>query len=204
MTNSVTASDFASLDDAQLVAPRKADGSLPDITFMHLASRSPLVNAGVDVGLPFVGSAPDIGAFEFDPNASTDGGTGGGSAAGGGSANGGGAGSTGGGSAVTGGGSAVTGGGSAVTGGGSSSMGGGSPSCLPGQSVACVGVAGCSGGQICNADGMSFGACDCGVVAPDGGSGNSVTGQCGCTGSPGEFALALVALIGLRRTKARR
>lgn len=31
-----TDEDFESLDEAQLTAPRKADGSLPDITFMHL------------------------------------------------------------------------------------------------------------------------------------------------------------------------
>jgi hypothetical protein len=29
-------SDFVSLDEAELVAPRKADGSLPDIGFMKL------------------------------------------------------------------------------------------------------------------------------------------------------------------------
>lgn len=34
--------------------------------------------------------------------------------------------------------------------------------CAPGTSVACVGVGGCSGGQVCNAEGSAYGACDCG------------------------------------------
>jgi hypothetical protein len=60
----VTASDFLSLDATQMTLPRNPDGSLPNITFMHLAPGSDLINAGVDVGLPFFGSAPDLGAFE--------------------------------------------------------------------------------------------------------------------------------------------
>jgi len=39
-------------------------------------------------------------------------------------------------------------------------------SCTPGASQACVGPAACQGGQQCLADGMSFGPCDCGGVAP--------------------------------------
>lgn len=34
--------------------------------------------------------------------------------------------------------------------------------CVPGATQACVGPAGCSGGQICSADGTRFEACDCG------------------------------------------
>lgn len=37
-----------------------------------------------------------------------------------------------------------------------------SQSCMPGRSVACTGVGGCAGGQVCNAHGTAFGACDCG------------------------------------------
>ncbi len=58
------ATDFAGLDETQLFQPRKPDGSLPDITFMKPEPDSRLVNGGVDVGLPFDGSAPDIGAIE--------------------------------------------------------------------------------------------------------------------------------------------
>lgn len=56
--------DFVSLDYSQLFNPRKSDGSLPDITFLHLKSNSDLINIGKDVGLPYFGSAPDLGSFE--------------------------------------------------------------------------------------------------------------------------------------------
>jgi hypothetical protein len=36
------------------------------------------------------------------------------------------------------------------------------PACVPGSAQACVGPAGCSGGQVCAADGTHFEACDCG------------------------------------------
>lgn len=61
---STTEGDFKSLDISQLTGPRQADGSLPEITFMHLVSGSDLIDKGVDVGLPFNGAAPDLGAFE--------------------------------------------------------------------------------------------------------------------------------------------
>lgn len=60
----VTATDFVSLNDSAAYGPRQEDGSLPDITYMHLAQGSDLINAGVDVGLPYSGSAPDLGCFE--------------------------------------------------------------------------------------------------------------------------------------------
>jgi hypothetical protein len=56
--------DFISTDTAGVRGPRKPDGSLPDITFMHLASNSQFVNRGTDVGLPYIGTAPDLGCFE--------------------------------------------------------------------------------------------------------------------------------------------
>ena len=63
---SVSANDFQSIDASQATRPRKEDGSLPDIIFMHLTSGSQFIDAGVDVGLPFKGLAPDLGAFEFE------------------------------------------------------------------------------------------------------------------------------------------
>jgi hypothetical protein len=57
--------DFESIDYSELTGPRKADGSLPDVSFFHLKSDSDLIDKGVDVGLPYNGSAPDLGAFEF-------------------------------------------------------------------------------------------------------------------------------------------
>ncbi len=63
-SGTVTDADFVSLTASAASGPRKADGSLPDISFMHLAAVSKLKDAGTNVGLPYYGSAPDIGAFE--------------------------------------------------------------------------------------------------------------------------------------------
>ncbi len=57
--------DFAGLDEAELVKPRQPNGDLPEIAFLHLAKSSGLIDRGSDVGLPFAGKAPDLGAFEF-------------------------------------------------------------------------------------------------------------------------------------------
>jgi hypothetical protein len=59
-----TAADFISIDTTGIRGQRKADGSLPEINFMHLARGSQFINAGTNVGLPFNGSAPDLGCFE--------------------------------------------------------------------------------------------------------------------------------------------
>lgn len=56
--------DFVSIDSSGVRGPRKADGSLPDVTFLHLAQGSQFIDGGVDLGLPFNGTAPDLGAFE--------------------------------------------------------------------------------------------------------------------------------------------
>jgi hypothetical protein len=60
----ITAKDFLGLDEADLVKPRKPNGDLPDVPFLHLAPGSGAIDKGVDVGLPFKGRAPDLGAFE--------------------------------------------------------------------------------------------------------------------------------------------
>ena len=41
--------------------------------------------------------------------------------------------------------------------------------CTAGQSIACVGPAGCSGGQACKSDGSGYEACQCGTPADGGG-----------------------------------
>ncbi|MBI2416866.1 MAG: DUF4990 domain-containing protein [Ignavibacteriales bacterium] len=64
---SCSVADFVSLDTAGVRGPRKADGSLPDLKFLHLKIGSGLIDAGVPVGITFIGSAPDVGAYEFDP-----------------------------------------------------------------------------------------------------------------------------------------
>ncbi len=60
----VSASDFESLDEDLLMAPRQADGSLPDTKFLKLKSTSKLIDAGVNLGFPYNGEAPDLGCFE--------------------------------------------------------------------------------------------------------------------------------------------
>jgi len=60
----VSGSDFQSLDTTGVSGVRKANGDLPDLPFLRLAQNSGLIDAGVNVGLPFSGAAPDIGAFE--------------------------------------------------------------------------------------------------------------------------------------------
>jgi len=66
---SVTDADFVSVDANELTTPRKSDGSLPDINFLRLAAGSDLIDAGVDVGLPYYGSAPDMGYSEYTAGA---------------------------------------------------------------------------------------------------------------------------------------
>lgn len=62
----VNSADFLSMDDTAARGPRKADGSLPDVAFLRLASSSDLIDKGVNVGLTFAGVAPDLGAYEFN------------------------------------------------------------------------------------------------------------------------------------------
>jgi hypothetical protein len=60
------ASDFVSTSDAGCLGPREADGSMPAAcNFLKLKAGSPLIDKGKDVMLPFVGTAPDLGAYEY-------------------------------------------------------------------------------------------------------------------------------------------
>ena len=65
----ITEDDFLSLDDSVSTGPRNPDGSIPESDFLRLAPESDAIDAGTDVGLPFVGKAPDLGAFEYRPAA---------------------------------------------------------------------------------------------------------------------------------------
>jgi len=88
------ASDFASITDPSVsmtgmaiegtgaMAPRKADGSLPDVDFLKLAATSRMLDKGTDVGLPFTGAAPDLGAYEYGTTSGAAGGTSSGGTAG--------------------------------------------------------------------------------------------------------------------------
>jgi hypothetical protein len=59
-----SSADYADLTEAAAMADRQADGSLPT-GFARLVSSSGLIDKGYYVGLPYAGSAPDIGPFEY-------------------------------------------------------------------------------------------------------------------------------------------
>lgn len=60
----VNSADFQSVSTTGWDAPRLPDGSLPPMPMFHLVSGSDLIDKGIDVGLPYTGAAPDLGAFE--------------------------------------------------------------------------------------------------------------------------------------------
>lgn len=64
--NGLTAStaDFLSVDTNLATRTRNPDGTLVYTTLFRLAPGSKLINAGTSAGLPYLGSAPDLGAFE--------------------------------------------------------------------------------------------------------------------------------------------
>jgi len=55
---------FQSVSTSGWDAARQADGSLPVLPHLRLAANSTLIDKGIDVGLPYTGAAPDLGAFE--------------------------------------------------------------------------------------------------------------------------------------------
>lgn len=70
--------DFVSLDDPSvsttgkdlssipgMLGPRQADGSLPETDFLKLKASSQMIDKGIKLGLPYSGSAPDLGAYEY-------------------------------------------------------------------------------------------------------------------------------------------
>jgi hypothetical protein len=57
--------DFASVDYSCADDPRNADGSLPNCSFLTLVTGSDLIDRGLIVGLPYLRSAPDLGAREY-------------------------------------------------------------------------------------------------------------------------------------------
>ena len=61
----VNDADFVSVNHSLLLTARQADGSLPVTDFLKLASSSDLLNSGTVIpGIPYNGSAPDLGAYE--------------------------------------------------------------------------------------------------------------------------------------------
>jgi len=63
----VSAADFESLLIENSKLARNTDGSLPAMDgLFHLVKTSGLINTGTDVSLPYFGTAPDLGPFEFN------------------------------------------------------------------------------------------------------------------------------------------
>ncbi len=60
----ISAADFLSLDTLGLTSVREINGDLKISNFLRLSPTSGLIDAGVDVGLPYNNNAPDLGAFE--------------------------------------------------------------------------------------------------------------------------------------------
>jgi hypothetical protein len=61
----VNISDFLSTNYAAFaMSPRRDDGGLPETPFMRPVPCGRLVDKGATNGIPFAGSAPDLGAFE--------------------------------------------------------------------------------------------------------------------------------------------
>ena len=61
---SLSDAQFRTVSTAGWDATRPADGSLPVRPNLRLAATSDLIDKGTNVGLPYTGRAPDLGAFE--------------------------------------------------------------------------------------------------------------------------------------------
>lgn len=60
----VNTNDFLSTDYTWAMGPRRDDGSLPETPFLRPVPAGRLVDLGANLGSPFNGLAPDLGAFE--------------------------------------------------------------------------------------------------------------------------------------------
>ncbi|XXY50158.1 right-handed parallel beta-helix repeat-containing protein [Sorangium sp. So ce269] len=187
-----TSSAFESTSDAGCTDPREADGSIPSTcVFMKLKAESDLIDKGTDVGLPFVGSAPDLGAHEF--GAGPTAGTGGGAAGGSGTAGGGMGGTAAHGSGGDGSGGAVG------TSGGTGAAGGAGQGGAPG-----VGGSPEAGGATGGNDGNSGGRAGAAGTSEDDGS----AAGCACAVAPddataGRSGLAFLALASAFAARSR-
>ena len=211
-----TAADFASISDTGCTDPRDADGSIPAAcTFMHLNAGSPMIDKGTDVGLPFVGKAPDLGAYEFGAVTTGAGGTSGGNGGatgsggslgsggiigigtGGSTGNGGATGSTSTGGSTRSGGNTALGGsigsGGATRNGGSSASGGATTVGTTGTTGGAVGTGGsvtaATGGAMATGGSVGAGgasqALGGNIVVASGGTSNAGTGGATGTGATG-------------------
>lgn len=67
----VSDADFVSLDTSLATAARDANGKVPMAGLFELASGSDLIDKGTDIGYEYVGSAPDLGPFEYSATESS-------------------------------------------------------------------------------------------------------------------------------------
>jgi MYXO-CTERM domain-containing protein len=214
----VSAADFQSTSITGLDGPRQADGSLPAIPNFHLAAGSDLIDKGVDVGLPYVGAAPDLGAFEVGASTTGAGGSGGSTAGAGGAAGLGGStagrgGTTG--AAGRGGATAAAGSGGMAAGRGGTVGGGGTPG-AGGASGAAGGALGAAGSTSAGATGTTgvAGASPTGAAGSSqpagaaGAPGEDAAGGCSCESAGGGPApaplVSLLILTGVAMTRRRR
>ena len=64
---SVKPADYKSLDLSLAMSDRSPEGTLPEIDLFRLVQGSALIDKGTATGRPFLGNAPDIGPFEYNP-----------------------------------------------------------------------------------------------------------------------------------------
>ena len=178
-----SAADFAGTSDTGATGPRQADGSLPAVTFLKLKAGSPLIDKGTNVGLPFVGTAPDLGADEYGAVTTPGTGGSGGGVTGAGGSNAG-SGGSGAGGALAGAGGRGAGGGAGL--GGVRGTGG---AITTGQGGASAGSGGTSGA------GETSGGCSCALATA------GITGDlAGLAGALG-VVVACAGVSGSRRRK---
>ena len=180
----VSAADFVSVDTALATAPREADGSLPNNGFMKLAAGSDLLDKGqAQMGYPFVGAAPDLGAFESGAQPV---GTGGMPGTGGSAGN-----------------AGSAAGGTLGSAGASPAGAGGSNSASGGSTAGTVGTNAGSGGTLATAGagGVSTGGVSTGGASPTSGgagaaAGAFASGGASGAGAPGTGGVAAGGAIG--------
>ena len=189
-----------SIESSGALGPRAPDGTMPKIDFLKLAAGSKFIDKGTDVGLPFVGTAPDLGAYEYGAATTTGAGgtTGGGGSTGAGGSTAAGTGGRGGagGSAATGGRGGTSGAAGSVGTGGVQTTGTGGA-----QTTGTGGMVSGTGGVVSGTGG------EAGAPAGTGGSsaagtggtvpGESGSGGCACALDARAGGVSTSALIGL-------
>ncbi len=196
----VSDADFLSTSTTGWDGPRGADGSLPVLTSLHLQPGSDLVDRGTNVGLPFNGTAPDLGAFETGPPlVDNDAGQGGASGVGGAAGTSGGSSTGGTGASGSGGISGNSGTGGVASGAGGDVGAGGTAGAANGGGVGFGGSLGSGAAQ--NGTGASANGANSG--ATDNGGGNTTTGGgsqtsgCSCHLAARSHGTSSVVVLGL-------